>query len=138
MKICYVLNFLIVFLPILGCDKAKRDAEQGSVTISSEPSSAQIFIQKPWHDINGLEIEPFSLPSIRLDQIAGIKNGDSVTDIESACGFRPFKFYQGANFRILFARSSTGEVYEVAFLIIDDSNIMDVSYRKAENEPTRQ
>lgn len=129
MNAYFKFNLLTVFVILLGCDEPTRDSTQSAAVENGATSSTYVLVKKPWHNVERLQIEPFSLPSISMDQIASLKEGDSVADIEKTCGFKPFKYYEGVDFGILYARLNTGEVYEVAFLIKHETEIEDISYR---------
>jgi hypothetical protein len=123
------LSIIAVCLIFGGCDK---DTKNYNKTVKSDdyfPPSTSDLSKKSWHE-GGLKIEPVSLPFVSMDQIAGLKRGDSVANIEEVCGFKPVKYYEGVDFRILQAKSKEGELYEVAFLLTEKNKIEDISYQK--------
>lgn len=132
----FKFKFLILCLLLFGCDRVSHNSRRSAMIENGDVSSADLFTRKSWHDVEGLRIEPVSLPSVSMDQIAGLKIGESVANIEAICGFKPFNYYEGVDFRVIHATSNTGDVYEVAFLMKDGTKIDDISYRNISKEKT--
>jgi hypothetical protein len=67
---------LTFFLLIPACDKDGRNSKQSAQFEGSVTSSTDVLIRKSWHEVEGLRVEPISLPSVSMDKITGLKNGD--------------------------------------------------------------
>ena len=106
---------LLTFLLVSACDKDARDSKQSAQFEGSVTSSTDVLIRKSWHEVEGLRVDPVSLPSVSMDKITGLKKGDPWENIERFCGFKPVQYYEGVNFKIIYAKSNAEEVYEVAF-----------------------
>jgi hypothetical protein len=133
MRISSKLGLLTYFLLVSACDKDASDSKQSAQIERSVTSSTDVLSRKSWHKVEGLRVEPFSFPSVSMDKITGLKKGDPWENIERFCGFRPVQYYEGVNFKIIYAKSNAEEVYEVAFLFKDEKRIEDISYRKIAN-----
>jgi hypothetical protein len=127
------MGLLTFFLLVPACDKDARDSKQSAQFEGGVTSSTDVLIRKSWHEVEGLRVEPVSLPSVSMDKITGLKKGDPWENIERFCGFKPVQYYEGVNFKIIYAKSNAEEVYEVAFLFKDEKKIEDISYRKISN-----